>query len=104
MFKDNKLTFMRFIISFIFSTILIVASIIFFVSFLNNESGQGRALLLIFTFISAFTCLSNCGSTLPTIIASRRRDKNTVSLVFLIVTVAYMVLSVILFAIEMILY
>lgn len=104
MFKDNKLTFMRFIISFIFSTILIVAVIIFFVSFITNESGQGRALLLIFTFVSAFACLGNCGSALPIIIANRRRDKNIVSLVLLVITLSYMVLSVIFPVIEMILY
>ena len=102
MFKD-KFSLSR-IITFIFSTITLIACIIFFVTFLNNESGQGRALLLIFTFVSAFACLSNCGTTLPTIIATRRREKNTVSLVFLIVSIAYMVLSVVLFAIEMILY
>ena len=103
MFKD-KLIFLRFLISFIFATITLIACIIFFVTFLNNELGQGRALLLIFTFISTFACLGNCGTTLPTIIATRRIEKNTVSLVFLIVSIAYMVLSVVLFAIEMILY
>ena len=76
MFKD-KLIFLRFLISFIFATITLIAVIIFFVSFISNELGQGRALLLIFTFVSTFACLGNCGGILPIIIATRRREKNT---------------------------